>query len=120
MATNDETMSFPKWNYSEIQDSLESRLRENLRYNANDGRVWYQLGALLRSKRRDKEAEQALLIAVLLKPNNRRAWYELALLYEFCGDRCNANLAWDAVDLIATGLDTSLLLGGIIRDDKES
>jgi hypothetical protein len=59
-----------------------------------------------------------LLIAVFLKPNNTKAWTELALLYEFSGDRHSANLAWDALDLIATGLDTSLLLGGIIRDVK--
>jgi cytochrome c-type biogenesis protein CcmH/NrfG len=91
-----------------------------LRENANDARTWYQLGSHLRSLRRDIEAEQALLLAVLLKPNNRRAWYELALLYEFSGDKYNANLAWDAVDLIATGLDTSLLLGGIIRDVNKS
>lgn len=118
MATNNGTMSVPQWNHSEIQNPYESRLRSRLRDNANDGRVWYQLGSHLRSKGRDSEAEQALLLAVLLKPNNRRAWYELALLYEFSGDKQNANLAWDAVDMIATGLDTSLLLGGIFRDDN--
>jgi cytochrome c-type biogenesis protein CcmH/NrfG len=118
MASNDETMSIQRWNNSEIEDSYETQLRESLRNNSNDGRVWYQLGSHLRSLRRDSEAEQALLLAVLLKPNNRRAWSELALLYEYSGDRYNANLAWDAVDIIATGLDTSLLLGGIFRDDN--
>lgn len=118
MASYDETTSILEWNHTEMEDSYESQLRARLRDDTNDGRAWYLLGSHLRSKGRDNEAEQALLLAVLLKPNNKRAWYELALLYEFSDDRHNANLAWDAVDMIATGLDTSLLLGGILRDDN--
>jgi Flp pilus assembly protein TadD len=82
------------------EDLGVEKLRERLAENPCDGRIWHQLGSLLRNLGRCDEAEEALRNAITYKPNSIWSWTQLALLYEETDRIHDANKAWNAVDAL--------------------
>jgi Flp pilus assembly protein TadD len=82
------------------EDPCVERYRNQLDVDPTNGRLWCQLGFLLRQLGRDDEAIEAFRQAITYKPNNESAWKHLALLYESKGNLLDASRAWKAVEAL--------------------
>lgn len=82
------------------EDSRVKKLRKTVTENSHDNRLWYQRGSYLRILGRNEEAEDALREAIMCKPDNIKAWTELALLFEQNQRIHDANTAWNAVETL--------------------
>eukprot|EP00388_Colpodella_angusta_P006422 GDKJ01019000.1.p1 GENE.GDKJ01019000.1~~GDKJ01019000.1.p1 ORF type:complete len:512 (+),score=85.61 GDKJ01019000.1:32-1567(+) len=78
-----------------FQEAHQQFQNSILRPNSNTGEFWVSIACLYYKLEQRREAFEALMYALKLKPTSARVWFNLGVLYEHCGQIVEAEVAYN-------------------------